>query len=116
VDRRFALQIIQTTFLSAPDDLREQLRKLTRMQLICALAAWRPDLIDYRNVTSVYRIKLKPLGRRYLELNDEIADLDTIIAALVDELAPELIARNSIGYESAAQLLLTAGNNPELLK
>jgi transposase len=51
-----------------------------------------------------------------LELNDEIADLDTMIAALVDEPAPELIARNSIGYKSAAQLLLTAGDNPQHLK
>lgn len=114
--RRVALQLIQTTIVSAPDELREQLRKLTRMMLIRTLAAWRPDLTDYRNVTSAYRISLKSLGRRYLELNDEIADLDAMIAALVDELAPELIARNSIGYESAAQLLLTAGDNPERLK
>jgi transposase len=42
--------------------------------------------------------------------------LDTLIAALVDELTPELVTRNSIGYESAAQLLLTAGDNHERLK
>jgi transposase len=42
---------------------------------------------------------------RYLELHDEIANLDVMIAALVDELAPELVSRNSVGYESA---LLTA--------
>jgi hypothetical protein len=28
------------------------------------LAAWRPDLADYRNVVSAYRITLKSLGRR----------------------------------------------------
>lgn len=114
--RRVALQMIQTNIVSAPDELREPLRKLTRMQLIRTLAAWRPDLTDYRNVTSAYRITLKSLGRRYLELHDEIADLDTLIAALVNELAPELVARNAIGYESAAQLLMTAGDNPERLK
>jgi len=114
--RRVALQMIQTNIVSAPDELRESLRKLTRMQLIRTLAAWRPDLSDYRNVMSAYRITLKSLGRRYLELHDEIADLDTLIAALVNELAPELVARNAIGYESAAQLLLTAGDNPERLK
>jgi transposase len=105
--RRVALQVIQNTIVCAPDELRESLRKLTRMQLIRTLAAWRPDLADYRNVTSAYRITLKSLGRRYLELHDEIADLDTMIVAIVDELAPNLVARNSIGYESAAQLLLT---------
>ena len=38
-----------------------------------------------------------------------------MIAAIVDTLAPALVARNSIGYESAAQLLLTAGDNSERL-
>ncbi|MGI4768921.1 MAG: transposase, partial [Janthinobacterium lividum] len=47
---------------------------------------------------------------------DEIADLDTMIGAIVDELAPELVARNSIGRNGAAQLLLTAGDNPERLR
>lgn len=109
--RRVALQLIQNSIISAPDELRESLRTMTRMQLVRTLAAWRPDLSNYRNLTSAYRIALKSLGRRYLELHDEIADLDVMIAKLVDELAPELIARNSIGYESAAQLLLTAGDN-----
>jgi transposase len=114
--RRVALQMIQTTIVAAPDELREPLRTLTRMQLIRTLAAWRPDLTDYRHVVSAYRISLKSLARRYLELHDEIADLDTMIAALVEDLAPELVARNAIGYKTAAQLLLTAGDNPERVK
>ena len=114
--RRVALQMIQNTIVCAPDELREPLRKMTRMQLIRTLAAWRPDLTDYRNVTSAYRITLKSLGRRYLELHGEIADLDVMIVAIVDELAPNLVARNSIGHESAAQLLLTAGDNVQRLR
>jgi transposase len=111
--RKVALQMIQNTIICAPDELRDTLRSLTRMQLIRTLASWRPDLSDYRNVSSAYRIALKSLGRRYLELHDEIADLDAMIGAIVDELAPSLVARNSIGRESAAQLLLTAGDNCE---
>jgi transposase len=110
--RRVALQLIHNTIVCAPDDLRDLLRNMTRMQLVRTLAAWRPDLTDYRNLTSAYRIALKSLGRRYLELHDEIADLDAMIGAIVEELAPELVARNSIGHEGAAQLLLTAGENP----
>src|SRR4029434_7416261 len=72
--RRVALQMIHNTIVCAPDELREALRKMTRMQLVRTLAAWRPDLSDYRNVVSAYRISLKSLGRRYLELHDEIAD------------------------------------------
>ena len=114
--RRVAIQIIQTTIVSAPDGLRDTLRSMTRMQLVRTLAAWRPDLTAYREVEAAYRISLKSLARRYLELHDEIADLDAMISAIVDDLAPELIARNSIGYTGAAQLLLTAGDNPERLR
>ena len=85
-------------------------------QLIRSLAASRPDLSNYRDLEAAYRISLKSLARRYLELHDEIADLDVMIRAIVEELAPDLVARNSIGHNSAAQLLLTAGDNPERLK
>lgn len=42
-------------------------------------------------VTSVYRISLKSLALRSLELHDDIASLVVMIAGIVDELAPELI-------------------------
>lgn len=113
--RKFALQIIHSNIVSAPDELREQLRNMTRMQLIRTLGSWRPYASEYRNVTNVYRITLKSLARRYLELHDEIADLDVMIAAIVDELAPDLIKRNAVGYEIASQLLITAGDNPQRL-
>ena len=114
--RRVALQMIQTTIVCAPDGLRDTLRAMTRMQLVQTLASWRPDLTAYREVEAAYRISLKSLARRYLELHDEIADLDAMIGAIVDDLAPELVARNSIGHTGAAQLLLTAGDNPERLR
>jgi len=42
---------------------------------------------------------------------NETADLDAMIGVIVDELAPALVARNSIGRESAAQFPMTAGDN-----
>src|SRR5258708_705064 len=114
--RRVALQMIHNTIVCAPGVLRDHLRSPPRMQLAGPLASWRPDLPAYRALEPAYRIGLKSLARRYLELHDEIADLDAIIAAIVEELAPNLIARNSIGHVGAAQLLLTAGGNPERLQ
>lgn len=114
--RRVALQMLHNTIVCAPEGLRDQLRRMTRMQMIRTVAAWRPDLTAYRDVEAAYRIGLKSLARRYLELHDEIADLDMMIAAIVAELAPDLIARNCIGNNGAAQLLLTAGDNPDRLK
>lgn len=63
---RISLKMIQMNIASAPDELREQIRNLTRMQLIRTLAAWRPDVTAYRNVQDAYRIALKSLTRRNL--------------------------------------------------
>jgi transposase len=89
--RRIALQIIQTIIVCAPDRLRNLLRNMTRMKFIRTLAAWRPDLTWYRDVEEAYKIALKSLARRYLELHDEVADLDDMIEAIVTDLAPELM-------------------------
>ena len=48
------------------------------MQLIRTLAASRPDMTGYRQVEEAYRISLRSLALRYLELHDEIADLDVM--------------------------------------
>jgi transposase len=61
--RRVALQLIHNTVVCAPDGLRDQLRNMTRMQLIRTLASWRPDLTAYRDVEMAYRITLKSLAR-----------------------------------------------------
>lgn len=110
--RRIALQMIQMTIVCAPDKIRDPLRSMTRMQLFRTLASGRPDLTAYRQIGEAYRISLKSLARRYLELHDEIAVLDDMIEAIVKDLAPELLAQAAIGLNSAAQLLLTAGDNP----
>lgn len=113
--RRVALQMIQGTIISAPDALRDKLRGMTRMQLIRTLAASRPDMSAYRDVEGACRIALRSLARRYVELHDEIAELDERVGAIVEDLAPDLTARSGIGRETAAQLLLTAGDNPSRL-
>ncbi len=48
--RRIALQLIQMTIICAPENIRDPLRNMTRMQLIRALATARPDLTAYRQV------------------------------------------------------------------
>ncbi len=93
--RRTALQLIQMQIVSATDELRDQLRNLTRMQLIRILAAWRPDVTGFRDPVVATRIAMRSMARRYLELHDEIADLQQLMHALVEELAPDLLPRPS---------------------
>jgi len=89
-ERRNALQLLRMTTVSTPEELRDQIRNLTRMQLIRILAAWRPDVSNAADPVTAYRVALKSLARRYLELSDEISDLDELINPLVEALAPQL--------------------------
>src|SRR3954469_18396335 len=88
--RRNALQLLRNHIVSAPEELRDQVRNLTRMQLIRTCASWRPDTAGFRDPVVATRIALRSLARRFLELNDEVAQLDELISALVQELAPAL--------------------------
>lgn len=113
--RTKALQLIQNHIVSAPDELRDQVRNLTRMQLIRTCAAWRPDPSGFRDPVGATRIGLRSLARRIIELNDEIGMLDDLIGKLVQEINPRLTELLGIGSENAAQLLVTAGDNPDRL-
>ncbi|WP_217585109.1 IS110 family transposase [Microbacterium sp. GbtcB4] len=115
-ERRNTLQLLRMSIVAAPDEVRDQVRNLTRMQLIRHLAAWRPDASNATDPVVAYRVALKSFGRRYLELTDEIVDLDDLINPIVQSLAPRLLERVGIGIEAAGQLLVTAGDNPERMK
>jgi transposase len=111
-----ALQLIRRSIVSAPEELRDQVRNLTKMQLIRTCAGWRPETTNAADPVSAYRISLKSLARRHLELSDEIAELDDLINPLVESLAPQLLKRVGIGIEIAGQLLVTAGDNPDRMR
>jgi transposase len=49
-------------------------------------------------------------------LEDEIAELDERIGQLLQATAPELLARFGVGPDTAAVLLVSAGDNPERLR
>jgi transposase len=104
------------SIVSAPEELRDSVRNLTRRQLIRTCAAWRPDTTDAADPVTATRIALKSLARRMLDLGEEIAMLDDLIAPLVTELAPQLLQRVGIGIEVAGQLLVTAGDNRARLR
>jgi transposase len=113
--RRATMQQLRNTIIAAPDEVRDQVRNLTPMQLLRTCAAWRPDQLAFRDPTVATKIALRSLARRLLELGDEIAELDQLIKTLVAELAPGLLALEGVGAENAGELLVTAGDNPDRL-
>jgi transposase len=60
-------------------------------------------------------LALAALARRWQHLHAEVRDNDTHVEKLVRQTAPGLLARPGIGPVCAAQLLATAGDNPDRL-
>lgn len=114
--RRAALQSLHNLIVEAPAELRDQIRHMTRMQLLRTCAAWRPDTDAFRDPVTACRIAIKSLCQRILNLHDEIGMFDEQITALVTEVVPELTEPVGIGREVAAQILCTVGDNPHRLR
>jgi len=114
--RRAALQQLHNTIVASPDEVRDQVRNLTRMQLLRTCASWRPDILVYRDPVVATRIALKSLARRVLDLNDEVADLDRLIDPLVEEIGSALTQLHGVGTDSAGEFIVAAGENPDRLR
>ena len=114
--RRAALQMIRADVISAPEELRDQLRGMTRMQLIRHLVATRPDSTGFRTPLGAAKIALKRLAKRYVDLDDEVSELDDTIDAILADAAPLLVQLKCVGAQSAAQLMVTVGDNPERIR
>jgi transposase len=57
------------------------------------------------------------VARRYQRLSEEICELEEQLERLVAETAPEqLVAVEGVGTDTAASLLIAAGDNPERLE
>jgi transposase len=56
---------------------------------------------------------LRALGRRWIQLTAEVREHDQAIARIVKRSAAGLLTRPGVGPVTAAQLLVTAGDNPE---
>jgi transposase len=58
-------------------------------------------------------LALRSLARRHQQLSTEIRALDKLIEPLVAAINPRLLAVYGVGPDTAGQLLVTAGNNPD---
>ena len=114
--RADAARQMKTLIITAPEELRTILRDLGDRQLIATCAASRPDARRAGEPLVAARLALRTLARRYQRLTDEIEELDEVIAPLVAQIAPSLLALNGVGADVAGQLLVTAGENPGRLR
>ena len=66
--------------------------------------------------TAATKTTLRTLARRWQQLQAELDQLDTHLQTLVAAAAPTLVALPGVGVDTAGQLLVTAGDNPQRLR
>ena len=86
--------------------------KLKGLVKTCARFSTQPKVSS----VSYAKQALRRLARRYQALDAEIAELDVKIRRLCAKANPALLAANGVGPDTAAALLVAAGDNPERLK
>lgn len=100
--------------LTGPDDLRARFARHAAAALVAELASLRPrpgNVVGYAT-----RIALRELGRRAEFLDAQLERLDELIVPLVTARAPGLLALYGVGPNTAALLLIAAGDHPGRLR
>jgi transposase len=113
-ERTQAINKARSLIVTGPDDLRARFAKHTVTALVSDLAALRPRPGDVPGYAT--RIALRELGRRAQFLDAQLERLDELISPLVAGRAPGLLALHGIGPDTAALLLIAAGDHPERLR
>ena len=105
---------IDALIVSAPQAVRQSLRGLTGRHRVRGCAALRPGPVT--DPAAATKAALRSAARRWLALQAEIDDLDVHLTALVTATAPDLVALPGVGVDTAGQLLVTVGDNPDRLR
>jgi transposase len=121
VARRSAVKMRTQTFqqmkaliVTAPAELREQLRSLSHDRLVDTAACLRPGPVT--TVAAAVKMTLKCLAQRHQMLTTEMAMLDRDLDRIVVTAAPTLCALKGVGTDVAGAVLVAAGDNPGRLR
>jgi len=100
--------------LTGPDAVRDRFKDRAKTGLVSEAAAMRPrkgnDPVMYTTL-----MVIRGLARRIGNFNDEVASIDDELRKLIDATAPSLLDCHGIGVDTAATLLVAAGENAERL-
>jgi transposase len=99
---------------TAPEQLRCRLKGLSVQALVAEGVRLRPTRSP-DPVTAATKASLSSLAYRISALDDELAALGERIEALLEATVPELLGLFGVGPDTAAALVMAAGDNPERL-
>ncbi len=112
-DRTRAINQFKALVVTAPADLRERLSSESFRRQLELARRFRNDYDDV--VETQLRFALKTLAAKIAFLDDQIAELEARMSELIGQAAPALAGTFGVGPHVAAQLLTTAGDNPDRL-
>ncbi len=113
--RTQALNQLRALVDTAPEELRSELRGLSAARLIRKASRFRPgERPD--GVLAATKLALRSVARRCRMLSEEVSELDEQLDWLVGQAAPELVAVEGVGVDTAASLLIAVGDNPTRLE
>jgi len=110
-----AARQIGARLVNAPAHLRDRYRDLPEAKVVAALANTRPDQLHDIDDADILFV-LRSLARRHRDLGEEITSLQDRMQARATTANPALLAIKGVGPVVGAQLLITAGDNPDRLR
>lgn len=113
--RTKAINQLKAILVTADPVLRESLSGVGAKTLVRRCAQLPdPDPAASAGLATIYA--LRALARRILVLTNEADETEKHIRAVIQDHAPELLARTGIGPDSAAALLIVAGDNADRIR
>jgi transposase len=101
---------------TAPEEIRARYKDISSRQGIATQVAVLRPRPGGDPVVFATKIAMRTLGRRVLALDEEKVALDTLLTELVTATAPELLALAGVGIDTAALLLVAAGDNAQRIR
>lgn len=112
--RTVAIIALKALIVNVDPELREELQGLSKMALIDRCAGLRPGTVDSPLAASKHG--LRSMARRWRDLNDEIKQHEALLEMLILQVAPQLLEAFGIAADTAAEMLIVAGDNPERIR
>ena len=106
---------LKAVLVTASDELRGRLESLTDHKLVVACAAFRTHE-SVSDPEAAMRHALSHLARRWLGLHEEIKVHSDHLKVLTKAVAPQMLERFGIGFDTAAELLIAAGDNSDRIR
>lgn len=112
--RASAMITLKAPVVTAPAELGQELRDLSKTVLIDRCLALRPGKVE--TPLGAAKHALRSIARRWRDLSLEIKEHEALLTQLTKDLAPQLVDAFGIGPDTAAEVLIVADDNPQRIR